>query len=74
MHTGRMLCEHEGRDRRDVFACQAMPKIAGQLPKLYMEHTFLGMEQILPLSSQKEPTPQALGFHISILPNCEPTG
>lgn len=56
MHTGRKLCEHEARDRRDVFAYQAMPKIAGQLPKLDMEHTFLGMGQIFPLSSQKEPT------------------
>lgn len=57
-----MPCEHEGRDRHDVFACQAMPKIAGKLPKLDMEHTFLDMEQILQLSSQKEPALQALGF------------
>lgn len=44
-----------------VKQCQ---KIAGKLPKLDMEHTFLGMERILPLSTQKEPTLQALGFEL----------
>ena len=33
-HTGRMPCEHEGKDRGDVSTSQGMPKIAGKQPEL----------------------------------------
>lgn len=57
MHAHKTLCEGEGRDRGDVSSCPGMLKIVSKLPRVGMKYVsrFLGMEQILPHSSQKEP-------------------
>ena len=38
MHTGRMPCEHKGRDQGDVSISHGMPKIASKPQKLGVGH------------------------------------
>lgn len=64
---GRMPCDDEGRDWRDVSTSQRTPKIAGSHKKLRERP----LEQMNPSSTQKEPTQPTFWFWTASHQNSE---
>lgn len=66
LHTGRMPCEHKGRDQDDVWKSRGMPEIACRPPRARNRH---GIDSSS--SSSKEPNLPTPRSWTSSFQNCE---